>query len=201
MLHGALTQGLHQLPEVFRKPLLTIAVRRSSVVWRRSPYLVNVVAPAIQPLELVGKCSCAAAPLSVPRWNGHVITRYFDRLPCCSQVFLQTKKLRSFQMRLIPSLEYILEMFDASVVELFKHVAEQPARDAAVSAMLQQCHYILKTWNSHVPKHQLLHTARAALFQTHRAGMVYMAIDRNPGKFLCLRVEALSFDTEVSVCQ
>ena len=57
----------------------------------------------------------------------------------------------------------------------------------------------LKTWYSNV--RQLLQTASAPLFQTPRAGMVYVAIDQNPGRFLCLRVEALSFDTEVGVCQ
>ena len=77
------------------------------------------------------------APLSVPRWNGHVITRY-----CCSQVVLQTKKLRTFQMRLITSLDNIFEMFDASVVPLFKHVAEQSARNAAMSHKLYPCIHI-----------------------------------------------------------
>ena len=144
-----------------------------------------------QPLDKVGECSCHKFLNAGLDYHGHLITRNWTTLPPCRTLSQCVAPFQSLQARAVPDLDTICNYFRGGVEHLFKKVGWDPEQtNLPVEQVLRTCEHILKCWYSSVSSMLHLRRLRSAIRKVHEAGLVFVAVDRNPGRVICLCVEA-----------
>ena len=98
------------LPFVIRAFQFDLMVEGSPVCWEKTPYAESVLSPAVPSWDKVGPCQCSQLPPSMPRYQGHVLTRTWEAVPCCATL-KKVAGFHSLQCRTYPGLDAICERF------------------------------------------------------------------------------------------
>ena len=136
-------------------------------------------------MEHVGACTCL--PLGDhPRADGHVITRDWQRLPCCRDLASLLGSL-PLQMRVFPSLQVVEESLLSQVQRQCKAAGfPRSYRGTVAQSVLEQLSPLLASWAGSLPRFLLLRFLRPALRRVHNAGFVFLQIDRNPQRLMAV---------------
>ena len=185
-LNGETRAALQALPFVCRSLQYALVVEAGSLGWEKTPYAETLLAPSKLALNKVGRCQCNRLGSGYPRINGHVITRAWDALPCCSN--LASLGLQSsFQCRTFPSLHRICETFGCRLRRFFRSAGfADDYLDEAVANIVDMARHLLAPWLANLPaimqQAALIHMRQ----QIWDAGMIIVRIDRNPGRLIVL---------------
>ena len=173
-------RALRVLPSPCRLDNFEVVARCLSACWRGSPYLTDVLSPSIPPLECVGPCSCMHTSTGVQ----HIFTREWQHLSCC---YALTQLLGDIplQMRVFPSITYIQTSVRTQLRRLFKSVGfEKDAFQRIIDEICVTFHPSIISWAETLPSFLQLRLLRPALRQVHRAGLLFLKLDRNPQRLV-----------------
>ena len=178
-----LREVVQSIPGFSRTPQFSIQLAVGRVSWRRSPMLDSIVAP---PFPRVSNSVCQCALFSATRYQGHVCTRDWGKLPPCHELF-QLVGSRSLSYRLYLPLPCVLADIQRQVCNKLR-MCGMPKDDADAAAD-RYCIAIKQPleqfWNS-LPPFLLLDNVKLALRAVRRARMVFVRIDRNPGRVILM---------------
>ena len=107
------------LPYVCRSLQFDLVVEAGSIGWQKTPNAEMLLSPSKLPFDKIGPCRCASYASDIPRLHGHVITRTWGVLPCCSEL-ARLAVNSSFQCRTYPPLERICEVFGNRLFRFLK---------------------------------------------------------------------------------
>ena len=124
-------------------------------------------------------------------YHGHLLTRNWATLPPCVRLAQCVAPFQSLQARAVPDFDAIWKYFNVGVKQLFKNIGWDPEQtNQPVHDVLRSCWGILNRWYGSVSTSLQIRTLRKAIRRVHEAGLVFVAIDRNPGRVVCLCIEA-----------
>ena len=118
-LNGQIRAALRALPYVCRSLQFDLVVEAGSIGWQKTPNAEMLLSPSKLPFDKIGPCRCASYASDIPRLHGHVITRTWGVLPCCSEL-ARLAVNSSFQCRTYPPLERICEVFGNRLFRFLK---------------------------------------------------------------------------------
>ena len=191
LLQRAAVNGLLQVPTFQRNANYVVSITCGRVAWRHSPYLIDLLAPVSQPIDKVTHCSCHNLIKPGMNFRGHLLTRNWTTLPPCTTLADSIVSFQSLQVRAIPDFDVIWNYFRIGLEHLFKNIGWDPDQTShPVQDVLQSCWDILRCWYGRVSSSLHLCKLRSASRKVHQSGLVFVAIDRNPGRVICLCIEA-----------
>ena len=168
------------LPSPCRVDKFEVVARCLSACWCGSPYLTDVLSPSAPPLDSVGPCSCPHPSTG----SQHVFTREWQHLRCCralSELLGDTP----LQMQVFPSVSYIQSSAKTQLRRLLKSVgfAKEDAR-RIIDTISAAFYPSLAIWAEALPPFLQLRLLRPAPRHVHRAGLLFLKVDRNPQRLV-----------------
>ena len=172
------------LPFVKRALQFDLMVEGSSMCWEKTPYAEAVLSSSVLQWDKVGPCQCHRLPDSMTRWQGHVVTRAWDTVPCC-QTLKKVAGGCSLQCRTYPGLDAICERFADRTLR-FMQMGGFSDDDASLaqSSIAETTRKILTPWLmslSPVMQQKELVKGRRDIWA---GGMVLLKVDRSPGRVI-----------------
>ena len=159
-----------------------------SCKWGKSPFVESIVAPALPSLEKIGKCNCSA--LEGPRVAGHLISRSWQDIPACRALKLLCGGA-SLSQRTYGSTEVFCDSVKKQAIRLLRS-AGMEKDDAEGAAYRYSCTFklLMQQWMKSLPPILFQQNIRKALQAVHRAGLMFVRIDRSPGRVVVMCREA-----------
>ena len=187
-LQGLMRAQMLTLPHFDRSVHFFPTLRLGKMCWSRSPMVDAVLAPSAPNLDEIGCCRCST--WIGPRINGHLITREWWNLPPCRRL-AELCGSQSMAQRTYPSPQRAAEVMHGRFKRWLR-VAGFAAEDADVAATsFARCvKEEFEAWFQRLP--QMLFRSNVALQRRLAAkhGLIFVRIDRNPGRVVALCVEA-----------
>ena len=178
-----LREVLHSIPGFSRTAQFSIQFAIGRVSWKRSPMLDSIVAPSFLKFS---DSACRCAGFSATRFQGHVCTRNWETLPPCKGLS-QLVGTRCLTYRLYAPLSYVLADIQSQVSNKLR-MCGMPKDNADIAAE-RYCIAIRRPleqyWDS-LPPFLLLDNVKLALRAVRRSNMVFVRIDRNPGRMILM---------------
>ena len=184
-LNTNVKEVLRALPFVCRSLQYDLQVEASSLSWQKTPFADALLSPSFLPIDKVGPCRCQELPLSVPRYKGHAITRFWAALPFCTD--LARFGDVSFQCRTFASLDHVCTEF-GKLVKRFLQTAgfADEHLEEALQSIVASAKRLLGPWLSTLPPYMIQDYLLRARRRLWSHGMVASRVDRNPGRLVVL---------------
>ena len=179
---------LLEIPVTARTPHFFVSSQCVSCKWGKSPFIESIIAPAMPSLEKIGKCNCLA--LAGPRIAGHLICRSWQDIPAC-RALNHLCGNAPLSQRSYGSIEKFSQSVKRQAMRLLRSAGmeKDDAEDAAsrYSCIFEQ---LIQQWMESLPPMLFQQNVRKALRAVHRAGLLFVRIDRSPGRVVVLCREA-----------
>ena len=169
-------------PGYARTPQFSVQLAVGRVSWKRSPTLDSVVAPSFPKISSSLECRCGQ--MSTNLVHGHVCTRQWGELQICQQLHqLLANKCLSYRLYL--PLQNVLCDIQAQVSKKLRSCGlDKDAADIAADRYVALIGHPLEDYWGTIPPHLQLSNIQAALRPIARAGLVFVRLDRNPGRVI-----------------
>ena len=188
LLQRELRRILCRIPADVRTPQFFISSRCLNCKWGKSALIESIVAPALPALQKVGKCNCST--LNGPRVAGHYITRAWHEVPSCGALFRLCGNA-SLSQRTYPDPEVLRESTKRQALRLLRAAGmEKDNAEDVADRFSSSCKQLLQQWMTTLPPMLLQANMRKALRPVHRAGFLFVRIDRSPGRIVLMCREA-----------
>ena len=179
-----LRSALLQIPGFQRHPQFTIQLQVGRVCWSKTPTADAILAPSFPKLSPPLPCNCQR--YNVNKVQGHVCARQWWDLPPCnmlrSLVGASTLAFRTF-----PSLDCVVDSVRRQAIRKLQSsgmpqaVAEEASETLARTLQSPFEHY----WST-LPQQLFVSNLKRALRPVHKAGLMFVRVDRNPGRIIIM---------------
>ena len=185
-LDAEIRATLRALPFVCRSLQFDLIIEAGAMGWQKTSTADSFLAPSSLPLDKVGPCQCGRQSADAPRLHGHIITRHWDALPCCSAL-AELGITSSFQCRTYPTVDRICEAFGRRTRRVLRTAGfSDDNLEQATSRITTVTRRLLDSWQTSLPAIMQQNYLMRIRQQVWRCGMVLARIDRNPGRLICM---------------
>ena len=188
MLQRALQKMLFTIPMHDRTPQFFISSRCLNCTWGKSALVETIIAPALPALKKIRECNCSA--LKGPRIAGHFISRSWHEVPACAALYRLCGSV-SLSQRAYPDADILRESAERQALRLLRAAGMEKENAEGVAARYSCIFkHLLQHWMATLPPMLLQANIRRALRAVHRAGLLFVRIDRSPGRVVVMCREA-----------
>ena len=185
-LNSKVRAVLRALPSVCRSLQYDVMVECGSMVWRKTPFAESLLAPSALSMHKIASCHCGSLVNSVPRYQGHVITREWSTIPCAA-LLRAFGANSSFQCRTYPSWQRICEDFSFRVKRFLRCAGyNDESMDVAHRSVIEEAARLLIPWLVTLPAIMQQDRLLKARRQLWAHGLVVARMDRNPGRIVVM---------------
>ena len=125
-----------------------------------------------------------------PRISGHVITREWNRMPCCHDLF-QTIGHSSLQMRTFSSLPHIIDDVTSQLDRILRRCGfPKEASSSVILDVVPSLRCSVSDMLSKIPKGLKGSFLTVQRKKINGSGFIFVRIDRNPARLILLCREA-----------
>ena len=178
-LNRSLHQCLRIFPEFLRGPQHRIMLSTGRVCWSKSPYADAVLAPAWPAFEQIGLCRCVDKAQ-------HFCSRSWSLAPPAEKLFSIVSN-RCLSYRVMPSLQRLTGDLESRLKRFLKLAGlSRELTEEVTHEVLKQWKVWLQPYLSSLPgwlRHGTLLRARKPVWE---AGLVFVRVDRNPGRLVLM---------------
>jgi hypothetical protein len=180
------------LPHYQQTPLQSL-VKDAQAVWSRSAFVEQIIAPSIPPFRKIGSCQCDKRQ-SQRNYHGHTVWRRWQDFPECSHLAGMFGE-DTLQQRTIPDVDDVWERVLPQVRKLliaagFANGGTGISVDAGIAMVSGLMESHLEKWRHEGPRHLIQRDVSIAARPVWKAGLVFVRLDRNPGRVVIMCVEA-----------
>ena len=175
---------LLRVPGFCRNPQHRILLSVGKVIWSKSPTADAVLAPSFLPPDFSVYCQCTS--MCGNRVDGHLCARNWSEVQPCRPLASIVGE-RCLTYRIFPSLSSVLTKLSNQVrkVLLSSGLPRDQAKELA-QVFSVSCKPLLQGHWNELPPWLKSGRLKAALQSVHRSGLVFIRIDRNPGRLVVM---------------
>lgn len=192
-LSYVLRKLINRLPHFQQTPQMILA-KEGRACWKKSPFVEQLIAPSKPPFGKIGSCTCEENGMQ-KNYQGHAIVRKWQEVSACSRLSSMFGN-DTLQQRSIPDVDEVWESMKSQIRSLLiasgfgEESGHGMGADESVEIVRKMMTKRIDRWRNEVPSHLQQRNIRLAILPVWKSGMVFVRLDRNPGRVVLMCIEA-----------